>query len=803
MRGLAWGALAALALSAAPAFAQSVSMPEVVEHAEPVYPEAARKQGHEAVVILAVTVDVDGTVAAVEVIEGAGEGFDEAAVEAGKRLRFTPARRADGTAVRAKIRYRYRFELTEAVVVVPEPEPPPPAPTPPPEPEPELEAIEVEVLGDKPPRELVKRQLERREIDRIPGTRGDALRSVQSLPGVARTAFNGALLVRGSAAFDSQTFVDGIYVPLIYHFGGLASVIPTELLEKIDFYPGNYSARYGRALGGIVDAGIRSPQADGYHGLAQLDLIDARLMLEGPIPWLDGWTFAAAGRRSHLDAWLGPVLEDAGAGVTQAPRYYDYQLMAERRWSPREHFRLSFYGGDDELELLLTEPSAGEPALSGNLGFSTAFQRLQAGFEVATGEGDVETQVALGHEVISVGFGSLFLDLEAFSLFGRTEYQRRLARSATLNAGVDMVVSQVGVNQRLPAPTAPGSPSNPPISTKNFISAQQTVTVFQPAVYVEAELTPTARWRVVPGIRLDYAKDTDRLDPNPRLSSRYELIEHSTALKGGVGVFTQPPQPQQSNPPFGTAGLRAERAIHYGLGVEQPVTDRFTASLDGFYKQVDDAITARPADSGVSAVWTNEGRRRSFGAELLLKVSPAEHFFGWLSYTLSRSTRQNAPDAAEVHVPWDQTHNLVALGSYRFGDGWELGARFRLVSGNFVDPNACNVQAEECDPTRVGALFHAASGAFTPIRIGGDNSERLPMFHALDVRIDKAWQIGVLKLSAYLDVQNVYNQQNAEGISYNYRYSLRQYVSGIPILPSIGLRAEFNTSDEAATMRSR
>lgn len=797
MRAFSVAAIGALLTWAAPSSAQPITPPMVRVGAEPIYPEQARRQGMEAVVILAITVDVDGSVADVTVLQGAGFGFDEAAAEAGQRLRFEPARRADGTPIRAKIRYRYRFALEEREIVLPDPEPatapspaepiaPPAAPT---------DVIEVDVQGDKPPRELVKRRVERREIARIPGTRGDALRSIQSLPGVARSAFSGGLLVRGSSAFDSQTFVDGIYVPLIYHFGGLSSVIPTELLSHIDFYPGNFSARYGRALGGIVDAGIRSPKSDGYHGLAQLDLIDARLFLEGPMPWLEGWTFAAGGRRSHLDVWLGPVLEEAGAGVTQAPRYYDYQVIAERKWTGGDRFRLSFYGSDDELAILVREPTAGEPALAGNLGFSTAFQRLQAGFDVTTPLGDVQTQASLGHELIRIGLGSLFVDLDALSFFGRTEYQHRLAHAATINAGLDVVVSHVDVNQRIPAPAAPGSPSNQPLSTRNFVSANQQVGVYQPAVYLEAELTPTARWRIVPGFRLDYARDTDQIDPNPRLTTRYELVQGGTAMRGGLGVFTQPPQPQQSNPPLGTRGVRAERALHYGLGVEQPLGERTTASLDGFYKQVDDAITAVPGDSGVSARWTNDGRRRAFGAELLLKVHPGERFFGWLSYTLSRATRQNAPDAPEVHVPWDQTHNLIMLGSYRFDGGWELGARFRVVSGNFQDTRVCDPSGS-CDPTRQNALFHGATGAYTPIRIGEDNGERLPTFHALDVRIDKKWELGIVTLSAYLDVQNVYNNQNAEGISYDFRYATRQYVTGLPILPSIGLRAELDTAKE-------
>ena len=65
------------------------------------------------------------------------------------------------------------------------------------------------------------------------------------------------------------------------------------------------------------------------------------------------------------------------------------------------------------------------------------------------------------------------------------------------------------------------------------------------------------------------------------------------------------------------------------------------------------------------------------------------------------------------------------------------------------------------------------------------------MFHSLDLRVDKAWQFELWKLSAYLDVQNAYNNQNTEGVLYNFSFTTRQFVTGIPILPSIGLRGEF------------
>src|SRR5262249_25029542 len=180
------------------------------------------------------------------------------------------------------------------------------------------EGLEVTVRGERPPREVTRRTIDQREMSRIPGTNGDALRSLQNLPGVGRPpGLAGLLIVRGSGPMDTQVFIDGIFVPLVYHFGGLSSVVPTQMLEKIVFYPGNSSAQYGRVMGGIVDVGIRAPKNDGkYHAMGQVDLIDGRVVAEGPIPGLSGWTFLVGGRRSWVDVWLKPVLTKTGAGVT-------------------------------------------------------------------------------------------------------------------------------------------------------------------------------------------------------------------------------------------------------------------------------------------------------------------------------------------------------------------------------------------------------------------------------------------------------------------------------------------------------
>jgi len=667
------------------------------------------------------------------------------------------------------------------------------------------EGIEITVQGERPPREVTRRTIERREIDRIPGTSGDALRSLQSLPGVARPpGLAGLLIVRGSAPTDTQVYVDGALVPLVYHFGGLSSVVPTELLDKIDFYPGNFSARYGRVGGGIVDVGLRSPdtQCTGpygaatdrkgcFHGMAQIDLIDGRLLLQGPLPVKD-WTFAVAGRRSWIDAWLKPVLESAGSSVTAAPVYYDYQLLVDHKTSS-SRFSLRAFGSDDKFRIIVTDPAAQDPAFGGALSFGTSFWRAQALYETDLSRSvSSNSMVSVGKDNVGFSVGNFLFSLNNFAVYARHEFGFKIAPGVKLNTGLDFAIAPYDVTVRFPQPPRPGEPDSGPFAARPPKESHEKATVFRPAWYAEAEIQPTSRLRVIPGARVDYARDSGHADFAPRVVARYDLVKGAdpdhpelqprrTTLKGGVGVFYQPPQFQETNPVFGTPGLSSNRAIHYSLGVEQELTRQVELSVEGFYKDLTNQVSRAPNASG-AYTYSNQGLGSVIGLEALLKYKPSKRFFGWIAYTLSRSVRRDTASSPEYLFQYDQTHNLIMLGSYRLGRGWEFGGRFRIVSGS--------LDTAVLPRPALPALYAADSGAYSPLQ-GKAFDTRLPLFHQLDLRIDKRWQFKSWRFSTYLDIQNVYNNAAVEGLSYNYNYSRQSYQTGIPIIPSLGMRGEF------------
>jgi hypothetical protein len=178
----------------------------------------------------------------------------------------------------------------------------------------------------------------------------------------------------------------------------------------------------------------------------------------------------------------------------------------------------------------------------------------------------------------------------------------------------------------------------------------------------------------------------------------------------------------------------------------------------------------------VRPFFASDGRGRAYGLELLVRRKVERGFFGWLSYTLSRSERF-LEGGDSVVFSFDQTHVLNLAASYTYG-GFTYGVRFTLATGRPV--------ASLYDPEGDDAVYDADEDDYDPDPRG--RRTRLPLYHQLDVRIDRAWTLGPVEGSVFLDILNVYNAQNSEGYQYEYDFSKRGRLPGIPFLPTIGVR---------------
>lgn len=732
---------------------------------------------------LDIVVRSNGSADSAVLIEAGDPALDTRALDAVAALRFEPARKND-EAIDVRIRYRMLFTppvADDPYADVAADEGPPPAPQPP-KPSAPVSAETAAPLEDesyaataevrRPPREVTRHSVEGEELARVPGTRGDPLRAIEIMPGVGRTGIgDGAPRLRGSSPTDSMTLIAGEPTPLLYHFGGLTSVVHPSLLSRIDLYPGNFSARYGRIGGGVVSASLRDPRTDGFHGELNLSLIDSSVLVETPLG--EDVAVALAARRSNIDLFFGAFMPEDGPALIAAPVYYDFQALLTARLGSDHVLRFVGLGSHDALELFLDEPADADPTLSGAVAAGLAFYRARLSLESRLS--DWMTQdISASYGVVdsTVQIGSTDATYLQHVLNARLEYQARLDSTVSLTFGADFVGQIIdGVYTGERPPQGEGDP-NIRNADNGLVEVNAVITQLQPAAYAELAYRPHPDLLIQPGVRVDYYDQLRKVSLDPRLVVRYRVAENTT-LKSGVGLFSQPPVYWESAAELGNVDLDVTRALHLGLGIEQNLFDRVELSLDGFYKQLTDRVVATPG--GVTPYFINDGDGRIYGLETSVRARPIEGMTAYLAYTFSRSERSEHGGPYRLFDE-DQTHNLATALSYHFGSGWGVGARFRLISGHPQTPIT-------------GASFNANAGVYTPL-YGAINGARGPLFHQLDLNAEKKWSFESWSLTAYLSVLNVYNHQAEEGRSYSYNYRASEPILGLPILPSLGLKGE-------------
>jgi TonB family protein len=639
--------------------------------------------------------------------------------------------------------------------------------------------------------EVAKRTISREEIAKVPGVYGDSFKVVTNLPGVARTGNSGSgqIVVRGSAPGDTQSVVEGVEIPALFHFGGIYSVFNTDFLDAVDFQPGNQPVRYGRRTGGLIETRLAIPKPDdGWRTVIEANLFHTGVISGGPIG--KDTNIALAARRSYIDVVLDTVVPAGALPFALAPRYYDYQAKVDHRLSAKASATLFLFGSDDKFEALVDKPPAGFPDARGGVSAGTSFFGGLGVFRYADKHFRAQSTLGIVPQTLNLGVGdALKFDLTSTRVTLRQDLAYDLG-PATVRGGMDWQWQPYEIAIKLPF-----SPSSQEPGTGDTGAPATTVEVAQkgafyyPALWLDAVWRPTKTTEVVPGVRLDYfmsyedladgTTTKNRLDSTllPRLAARQKIGAKWT-VEAAAGFTSQSPDPQQLGTAVGNPNLKAIHGFEVSTGVEGQVTDAIQVELQLFDKTLSDLVSPNPnwPASGVSYENIGEGKVR--GLELLVRHAPVGKFFGWVSYTLQRATRIDRPGEVERLFGWDQTHILTALGSYKLPRNWEIGARWRFSTGSPYTPV-------------VGSTWSSDNDTWSNVSSTCVNCERLPAFHQLDIRVDKTWAFDSWVLSTYLDLQNAYNRANAEGITYSYDARQKVYQSGLPIIPSFGIRGEF------------
>lgn len=650
---------------------------------------------------------------------------------------------------------------------------------------------EIIVTGRRQQKEVARLNLSAVEIEKLPGFGGDVIKSVQSLPGVARPAMTdpGAIVIRGSSSYDSRYVLDGIDIPLLFHYGGLKSTYNSLALESVDMVPGGFGVSYGNAIGGVVELTGRAPRAERWHWTADVSALDASLHGEGPLG--RGWSALFTARRSYV----GEILDMALSGVDDlqlalAPYYWDTVARLEWNGGPDQRLFFTAFAAKDRLDMIFPDSNLGSPEVSetiDQISLDLRFSRYILGWDRDFADGRLGNalRAAYGRSRERgqiFGFWNFEGEGPVWQL--RDNLAWRASDLFTPNFGVDGIFV----------------PYDYRVKVLGYAASIESTDFADLGAYANVEWRPTPDLLITPGVRWDHYRHIDEGVGSWRVTSRWNYDAKHT-FRGAIGTYNQAPQPigQSTDPVYGNPDLPPTRAMHLTLGDEILLDDRTSLKIDAYYNlQKDIPATTDSLDLNFVA----DAEARMYGLEIMLRAHAGERFFGWLSYCLSRSERsyQRWPGeerdrgvdsgrtgewdpGAWVLSPLDQTHHLEALASWQANESWTLGARLQYVTGNPSTP-MLSYEGEQYE-------FDADTGEYVPV-YGDYLADRLDPYVRLDLRVDRSFDVGRTNWNLYLDIQNanyfVYN--SPEGYTYNYDFSRRTEYGWI-FLPSIGLRVEY------------
>jgi TonB family protein len=662
---------------------------------------------------------------------------------------------------------------------------------------------EIITYGKTEKNEIVSHTIKKSEVNGIAGVAGDMVKVVQTLPGVARPNFiDGDMCFRGSDSYDSEILLEGLEYFIPFHMGTYKSSYNSDAIESVEFLPGGFSVRYGNSVGGIMNLKGRSGRSDRLGGSIDCNMVDGTVFVEGPLS--KKISFLSSIRTSYLHKIFDVVYKNIDLNLPYylSPKYRDAILRLDV--DPNKNNHLFFTAGAFKGGIDFIYPSA----RGGHTNVETASNALDGEWKwtMMIGGWDLKINDKLKNEfrINTIKEGDNFA---GFGLYKWKDTEKGTNFNNELKWLMkDNVSTSLGITGA--AYSWKGNVLVPDLYS-NILSnySPEQFKLFGGAIYLLSDITIGNKLTLTPGLRYDYwgiknhhgsmipefwnysFKNTTRFsgDPSFRMNVRYSLNDNHL-LKAAIGNYSQYPQPWFANSEeFGNPDLTTTKASHYVAGYEWRILDYINVDFQVYYNRQWDkarATTLNEQNNGMST-FTDDGKAKIFGYELLLKCNRVKNFSGWLSYTLSKSQRFDYELNRYVLFEKDQTHNITAVTTWYLKHGVECGARLQYTTGNPATPV-------------IGSKYDEINMQYQKI-MGPKNSIRLPSSFQIHLRCEKQFTMRNWMLSTYLDVFNASYPLYQSPQDYVYNYDPYNYSTGMEdktqinelIIPSLGIKAEF------------
>ncbi|HFC52909.1 MAG TPA: hypothetical protein ENJ43_00565, partial [Gammaproteobacteria bacterium] len=638
-----------------------------------------------------------------------------------------------------------------------------------------VEGEGLEVVADRVPQKISKITLSQQEVTASPGTQGDALKVIQSLPGVVTVnGGSGMIYVRGSSPESNGVWINTLPVGYLYHWGGLRSTLNPALVEDFNLFLGGFQVEYPDRLGGMLDIRLRAPRNDRLHQQYNIGTFESSLLVEGPIGTPGGTdSFFVAARRSYIDLLLSPDSFNSAIGNSDAnddqvltvPRFHDAQALWRHELS-NGTLEVQYFAAGDDLKMKNSTAQRSDPELAGELLQNTSYQTAGITWNQrwdTTWSSRLALSWSEQRDEISLGTNPdtglpYFANSKVQSTRLQPEFTWQIGGDEFISGGLELNYTEAPFDLYIPIPPSEdepyydftGAPKHREISSL-YATSQ--------ALFFKHTRHWNRRLATYLGVRYSRITGTAGIDMAglaPRLSTEYRLGS-DTLLTASWGRYFQMPGGEKLIDGFSTPGLEFTEAEHRIIGIQQRLSPLWALQLEAYHKPMDNLVVRVPgAEPGQN--YANAADGESYGIDLLIKRQQRGRRMGWLSYSWGRSIRRNHLAGEEYPSSGDQTHTLTLVWKQPMpgpARAWDWGFRLQAASGKPYTPV-------------IGRTLESLPDGrqrWRPV-VGDTNSARLPYYFSLDLRIDRKIPMNGWELGFYLELQNVTQHENV--IRYDY-----------------------------------
>ncbi|MDP1634799.1 MAG: TonB-dependent receptor [Gallionellaceae bacterium] len=630
---------------------------------------------------------------------------------------------------------------------------------------------EMVVTAQRAPERVSKSVIGGKTLRQLPGSSGDPLRALQSLPGVVTVNGSSAPAVRGSGPGDNVYYVDSLYAGKLFHYGAI-SVFNADLIEDFNLYGAAFGPHYADVTGAVIDVALREPRKDRLGGKVNVNLMGADFLIEGPRNASQSFYFAA--RRSYIDLLVKEVEKD---GVTvQIPNYWDYQ--GKYLWQVNEANRLTFHllGAGDRLDLNVaasSETAQMEPVLAGDssLADSNSMQGLVLDSILSDAAVNKLILERTDHRSSSSIGTAGMLTYTQENLLLRDQVRTEISPGHELSLGAEFI--RAGVRIDADYANAPCTEFEPDcdLSSAPRVQLSDRFTSHAWALSVQDRKRVLERLTLIGGVRRSAEDYLHRSYLEPRVGMEWEWSK-DTLLTAGWGRHNQMPTGAQVVRLFGNPELGHIRADHTVFGIAQKVNEDWNWKTEAYYKKLSNLVISDPLLN-----YINAASGKAYGLELLVKKEETERLSGWFVLNLTKSQRRNDVTGESFRYQYDQPVNTTLVGKYKLSEAWSFGMKWNYHSGTPYTPV-------------VGTSGTYPDGRPIPV-YAGVNSDTLPVYHRLDLRVDRNYVFDRWKFNTYFELNNVYQRKNIVGYSYDPSYTTRDPVEAFVLPFSFGVQGEF------------